>query len=140
MKLKHSAILVLLVPAMAMVSACNRDNDADDMAAPPAATTPADDSAAPVVDDSTAPAADATTAAATDTTAPAPATDASAGMTFEDMDKNGDGGVSPDELPPTDMLYGHFAAADADGNGMLSADEIIKHRADMAAPATPPAQ
>jgi hypothetical protein len=132
MKLKHSAMLVLLVPAMAMVSACNRDNDADDMAAPPAATTPADDTAAPAVDDTTAPAAD--------TAAPAPATDASAGMTFEDMDKNGDGGISPDELPPTDMLYGHFAAADADGNGMLSADEIIKHRADMAAPATPPAQ
>jgi hypothetical protein len=138
MKLKHSAMLVLLVPAMAMVSACNRDNDADDMAAPPAATTPADDTAAPAVDDTTAPAADATTAAATDTAAPA--TDASAQMTFEDMDKNGDGGVSPDELPPTDMLYGHFAAADADGNGMLSADEIIKHRADMAAPAAPPAQ
>jgi hypothetical protein len=132
MKLKHSAILVLLVPAMAMVSACNRDNDADDMAAPPAATTPAGDTAAPAVDDTTAPTAD--------TAAPAPATDASAGMTFEDMDKNGDGGISPDELPPTDMLYGHFAAADADGNGMLSADEIIKHRADMAAPAAPPAQ
>jgi hypothetical protein len=132
MKLKHSAMLVLLVPAMAMVSACNRHNDADDMAAPPAATTPADDTAAPAVEDTTAPAAD--------TAAPAPATDASAGMTFEDMDKNGDGGISPDELPPTDMLYGHFAAADADGNGMLSADEIIKHRADMAAPAAPPAQ
>jgi hypothetical protein len=132
MKLKHSAILVLLVPAMAMVSACNRDNDADDMAAPPAATTPADDTAAP--------AADATTAPTADTAAPAPATDASAGMTFEDLDKNGDGGISPDELPPTDLLYGHFAAADADGNGMLSADEIIKHRADMAAPAAPPAQ
>jgi hypothetical protein len=132
MKLKHSAMLVLLVPAMAMVSACNRDNDADDMAAPPAATTPADDTAAPAVDD--------TTASAADTAAPAPATDASAGMTFEDMDKNGDGGVSPDELAPSDMLYGHFAAADADGNGMLSADEIIKHRADMAAPAAPPAQ
>jgi hypothetical protein len=132
MKLKHSAMLVLLVPAMAVVSACNRHNDADDMAAPPAATTPADDTAAPAVEDTTAPAAD--------TAAPAPATDASAGMTFEDMDKNGDGGISPDELPPTDMLYGHFAAADADGNGMLSADEIIKHRADMAAPAAPPAQ
>lgn len=132
MKLKHSAMLVLLVPAMAMVSACNRDNDADDMAAPPAATTPADDTAAPAVDD--------TTASAADTAAPAPATDASAGMTFEDMDKNGDGGVSPDELAPSDMLYGHFAAADADGNGMLSADEIIKHRADMAAPAAPPAE
>jgi hypothetical protein len=132
MKLKHSAMLVLLVPAMAVVSACNRHNDADDMATPPAATTPADDTAAP--------AADATTAPTADTAAPAPATDASAGMTFEDLDKNGDGGISPDELPPTDMLYGHFAAADADGNGMLSADEIIKHRADMAAPAAPPAE
>ena len=138
MKLKHSAMLVLLVPAMALVSACHRDNTSDDMAAPPAATTPPADTAP--ADTTTPPPADATTAPPADTVTPAPATDASAGMTFEQMDKNGDGGISPDELAPSDMLYEHFAAADADGNGMLSADEIVKHRADMAAPAAPPAQ
>lgn len=133
MKLKHPAMLVLLVPAMALASACHRDNTADDMAAPPAATTPPADTAP--ADTTTPPPADATTAPPADTVTPAPATDASAGMTFEQMDKNGDGGISPDELAPSDMLYEHFAAADADGNGMLSADEIVKHRADMAAPA-----
>jgi Ca2+-binding EF-hand superfamily protein len=49
------------------------------------------------------------------------------------MDKNQDGGITPDELSSTEMLYEHFSVADADGNGQLSADEIVKHRADMAA-------
>jgi hypothetical protein len=132
MKLKHATMLALLVPAMALVSACNRDNTADDMATPPADTAP--------VDTTTAPPADATATPPADTTTPAPATDATAGLTFEQMDKNADGGITPDELAPTDMLYEHFAAADADGNGQLSADEIVKHDAAMAAPATPPTQ
>jgi hypothetical protein len=137
MKLKHATMLALLVPAMALVSACNRDNTADDMATPPADTAPVDTTTPPPADTTAAPPADATT--------PAPATDATggdatAGLTFEQMDKNADGGITPDELAPTDMLYEHFAAADADGNGQLSADEIVKHDAAMAAPASPPAQ
>jgi hypothetical protein len=132
MKLKHATMLALLVPAMALVSACNLDTPADDMATPPADTAP--------VDTTTAPPADATATPPADTTTPAPATDATAGLTFEQMDKNADGGITPDELAPTDMLYEHFAAADADGNGQLSADEIVKHDAAMAAPASPPAQ
>jgi hypothetical protein len=132
MKLKHATMLALLVPAMALVSACNRDTTADDMATPPADTAP--------VDTTTAPPADATATPPADTTTPAPATDATAGLTFEQMDKNADGGITPDELAPTDMLYEHFAAADADGNNQLSADVIVKHAAAMAAPASPPAQ
>ena len=138
MKLKHATMLVLLVPAMAMVSACNRDNTADDVTTPPADTAPAP------ADTTAVPPTDATTPAPADTTTPAPATgtmgDTGTELTFEQMDKNGDGGISPDELATTDSLYQEFAAADADGNGQLSADEIVKHRADMAAPAAPPVQ
>lgn len=138
MTLKHATLLALLVPAMALASACHRgDTAADDTTTPPADTAATD--TAPV--DTTTPPADATTAPPADTTTPAPATgDGSAELTFEQMDKNGDGGISPDELATTDMLYEHFAAADTDGNGQLSADEIVKHRADMAAAAAPPAQ
>ena len=69
--------------------------------------------------------------------APAPATGAPAamdsGMSFADMDKNKDGGVSKDELADTEMLYQHFSAADKDGNGSLSQAEVDGHRAEMAA-------
>jgi hypothetical protein len=140
MKLNTIAMLALLAPVIAVLPACNRSPPtADDMAAPPAATTPPAE---------TAPAAtpyDTTPAPATDaaTTTPSPSTaagnDTSAGLTFEQMDKNHDGGITPDELSPTEMLYEHFSAADTDGNGQLSADEIVKHRADMAAATAPPA-
>ena len=141
MKLNTIALLALLAPVIAVLPACNRSPPtADDMAAPPATTTPPAE---------TAPAAtpyDTTPAPATDTatTTPSPSTaagnDTSAGLTFEQMDKNHDGGITPDELSPTEMLYEHFSAADTDGDGQLSADEIVKHRADMAAATAPPAQ
>ncbi len=54
-------------------------------------------------------------------------------MSFSDMDKNHDGNLSKDELPTQSMLYQHFSTADADGNKLLSEDEVNKHRADMAA-------
>ena len=141
MKLNTIAMLALLAPVIAVLPACNRSPPTtDDMAVPPAATTPPAE---------TAPAAtpyDTTPAPATDaaTTTPPPSTaagnDTSAGLTFEQMDKNHDGGITPDELSPTEMLYEHFSAADTDGDGQLSADEIVKHRADMAAATAPPAQ
>jgi hypothetical protein len=129
MKLNAVALLALLAPAVTLLPACNRTPPADDTAAPPAATT------APAA---TAPATDpyATTPAPADADLPAATAagnDASAGLTFEQMDKNQDGGITPDELSSTEMLYEHFSVADADGNGQLSADEIVKHRADMAA-------
>ena len=54
-------------------------------------------------------------------------------MSFADMDKNKDGGVSKDELADTEMLHQHFAEADKDGNGSLSQAEVDGHRAAMAA-------
>ncbi len=54
-------------------------------------------------------------------------------MSFADMDKNHDGNLSKDELPTNSMLYQHFSTADANGNKLLSQDEVNKHRADMAA-------
>ena len=130
MKLNAVALLALLAPAVTLLPACNRTPPADDTAAPPAATT-APAATAPAADPyatSPAPAADANLPATT-----AAGNDTSAGMTFEQMDKNQDGGITPDELSSTEMLYEHFSVADADGNGQLSADEIVKHRADMAA-------
>lgn len=134
MKLDPVILLALLAPALAVLAACDRTAPVDDMAAPPAATTP------PAA---TAPAAEpyaTTPAPATDANLPAATVadnDTSAGLTFEQMDKNQDGGITPDELSSTEMLYEHFATADADGDGQLSADEIVTHRANMAAPANP---
>ena len=140
MKLNTIAMLALLAPVIAVLPACNRSPPtADDMAAPPAATTPPAETAPAATPYDTTPA-PATDAATTTPSSTAAGNDTSAGLTFEQMDKNHDGGITPDELSPTEMLYEHFSAADTDGNGQLSADEIVKHRADMAAATTPPAQ
>jgi hypothetical protein len=61
------------------------------------------------------------------------ATPVDSGLSFAAMDKNGDGGISKDELAETEMLYQHFSAADTDGDGKLSAAEVDAHRAEMAA-------
>lgn len=55
------------------------------------------------------------------------------GRSIFQMDKNGDGGVSHDELWNNEMLFRHFDEADRDRNGRLSAGEIDAHRAAMAA-------
>ena len=130
MKPSPIVLPILLVSALAVLAGCNRSVPDDDTARPAAdtaaaaATTPAPDPYA--------------TTPAPNADVPAPAAsadgnDTSAGLTFEQMDKNHDGGITPDELSATEMLYEHFAAADADGNGQLSADEIVTHRASMAA-------
>lgn len=64
--------------------------------------------------------------------APAPPM-ADSGMSFADMDKNKDGGITHDELADTEMLHEHFTTADTDADGKLSEAEVDKHRADMAA-------
>lgn len=110
MNVKTTVMFALLMPGLATLAACNQPDTAmDDAATPPATDTmPADTmpghDMAMMGDD----------------------------MTFAEMDKNGDGSVSMDELGPTDMLHQHFSVADADGNGMLSDAEISKHRSDMA--------
>jgi Ca2+-binding EF-hand superfamily protein len=51
---------------------------------------------------------------------------------FRSSDKNGDGFLSRDELSEGDMLLGHFAAADINNDGRLSAGEVDAHKAAMA--------
>lgn len=128
MKTNKLLILALAVSAALAVSGCKRDeaDEADHAAVvAPAATPAAAPEAAPM----------ATTAAPM--TEPAAANPAApmmdSGMSFADMDKNHDGGVTADELHDSEMLSQHFKQADTNGDGKLSEDEIAKHRADMAA-------
>ena len=113
---KHTLLLAVLVPGLAGLAACSR-NDADDVAAPVTATAPA--------------------AADTMPAQPMPADPnpsmGTSELSFAEMDKNSDGGVTQDEMSNTDMLHQHFSVADADGDNKLSEAEIMKHRADMAA-------
>lgn len=53
------------------------------------------------------------------------------GLSFTDLDKNMDSGISRNELSPTEMLYQHFNEADTSGDGSLSYAEIERHRMDM---------
>ena len=125
---KHALLLAVLIPGIAGLAGCN-DRDADDAVVP--ATTPAVVDAAPA-----APmAADAMPAGAMPADSMAGHDMGAMGneRMFADMDKNHDGGVTPDEMMDTEMLHQHFSVADSDGNGMLSEAEIMKHRADMAA-------
>lgn len=115
MKTTHTLLFALMIPAMAALAACDR-NDADDASdvAPPAVdVTPAD-----TAPDTTPPPMDATGDA----------------MSFTDMDKNADGGITMDELTPDQMLHQHFTVADADGDGKLTDAEVKQHRADMGMP------
>ncbi len=120
---KHAVLLALLIPGLAVLAGCN-DRDGDDAAAAAVASAPAESMPA----------------------APAPADSMPAGdmaghdmatmgheMSFAELDKNHDGGVTHDEMMDTEMLHQHFSVADADGDGKLTEAEVIKHRADMAA-------
>jgi hypothetical protein len=133
MKTQNRLILALAMSSVLFASACHRDNDGDEAtaAAPAPATvaTPAEATLPPPAATVAAPAPASTAAApAASTTSPV-----DSGLAFAAMDKNGDGGISKDELAPTEMLYQHFSAADTDGNGKLSSAEVDTHRAEMAA-------
>jgi len=132
MKAQTRLILAVALTSALFASGCKRDNDSDEattaataatVAAPAEATVPP-----PAM--STAEPAPASTAAAPAATTTAPV---DSGLAFAAMDKNGDGGISKDELSDTEMLYQHFSAADTDGNGKLSSQEVDTHRAEMAA-------
>ncbi len=120
---KQTLLLALLVPALALASACKRNDTADaapatDTSAPPPAAMPAaepDTTPAPV------------DSMGSDTAMPA------ADAPFADLDTNHDGSLTKDELPAGEMLAEHFSAADTDSDGKLSEAEVAKHRADMAA-------
>ncbi|MDQ3040439.1 MAG: hypothetical protein M3R16_11670 [Pseudomonadota bacterium] len=110
---KHAVLLALLIPGLAVLAGCN-DRDGDDVVAPVATTTPAEPMPAE----------------------PMPGQDMAAmgnEMSFANMDKNSDGGITHDEMMDTEMLHQHFSVADANSDGKLSEDEVMKHRADMAA-------
>lgn len=133
MKRKTLSIFVIaLATAMLATAACNRQTEPE-APADTTATEPAPAATEP------APAPEATAPAPAPATepGPVPATGSAApmdsGMSFADMDKNKDGGVSKDELADTEMLHQHFSAADKDGNGSLSQAEVDGHRAEMAA-------
>ena len=115
MKRNKPLLLVLAMATALSLAACARDETPDvDTAATPA-TEPAP--------------------AATEPMPPAatPAAPVDSGMSFADMDKDGDGGIRREELAESEMLYQHFGVADTDGNGQLSEAEVEQHRADMAA-------
>lgn len=125
---KNLLLLAVLIPGLAVLAGC-KDHDGDDTVAPVATTTPAEPMPAEPMPAADMPA----------DTMPA---DSMSGhdmaamgneMSFADMDKNHDGGVTHDELMDTDMLHQHFSVADTNSDGKLSEAEIMKHRADMAA-------
>lgn len=43
---------------------------------------------------------------------------------YQDLDRNGDGALSPEEAQVLPRLRGRFGDLDADGNGALSPDEF----------------
>jgi len=122
MKQKTFPLLVVVLATSVFAVACQRTDDAA-MDTPPAATEPAPEPAPEASPPATEPM----------PTTPAPAAATDSGMSFADMDKNKDGGISKDELADTEMLSQHFAVADKDGDGKLSNAEVDAHRAEMAA-------
>jgi hypothetical protein len=114
-------MLAVALSTTMLLGACNRERNGTP---PPAAdtTTPAEPAPMP-----------AEPAPAPAEPAPAPAAATDSGMSFADMDKNKDGGITLDELADTEMLHQHFSEADTNGDGKLSQAEVDKHRADMAA-------
>jgi len=131
MKAQTRLILAVALSSALFASGCKRDNDSDEAAtaaAPATVSAPAESTLPPPAATTAAPAPASTAAAPSASTTPV-----DSGLAFAAMDKNGDGGISKDELSDTEMLYQHFSAADTDGNGKLSSAEVDAHRAEMAA-------
>lgn len=113
--------LVASIALALLAAACDRDAAAPEPAAPAEASAPATPPPAPAPEPQP------------DPMPPPPGTvPVDSGATFADMDTNKDGGLTLDELAATEMLHQHFAAADTDGDGRLSALEVDAHRAQMA--------
>lgn len=107
--------LALALSATLFATACNRATDETPAAEPVVESAPAPVEPAPPMPDPAAAPVD-------------------SGMTFAEMDKNGDGGVTHDELASTEMLDQHFSVADTDGDGTLTSAEVDAHRAAMGEP------
>jgi hypothetical protein len=131
MKAQTRMILAVALTSALFASGCKRDNDGDEASTAAASATvaaPAESTMPPPAMTAAEPAPASTAVAPAASTTPA-----DSGLAFAAMDKNGDGGISKDELSDTEMLYQHFSAADTDGNGKLSSAEVDTHRAEMAA-------
>jgi hypothetical protein len=112
MKTKLSIFACATAAALGL-SGCNSDNGNDQ---------------SPASVDATA----STASAATETSAmslPADTTPAGGGMSFDQMDRNHDGSVTPDEVPDDDPLKQHFNDADINHDGKLSPQEFNAYRA-----------
>ena len=120
MKANTMLPLALALSIALFAPACNRDADVAPATEPAVATEPApvEPAPAPPMPEPAAP----------------PAAPVDSGMTFAVMDKNGDGGLTQDELAATEMLHQHFSVADTDGDGKLTSAEVDAHRAAMDAP------
>jgi hypothetical protein len=95
--------------ALERAAACDRDRDPDYGAD----TAPADVPGLPAEPITPAP------------TMPEPAPPPiDSGMTFVEMDRNSDGGITREELDAGEMLYQHFDVADTNGDGVLSQAEV----------------
>jgi len=119
MKQKTLPILAVVLATAVLAVGCKKETEINP---PPAATEPAP-----------APAPETPPATEPMPTTPAPAMAVDSGMSFDQMDKNMDGGITKDELADAEMLSQHFATADKDGDGKLSKSEVEAHRAEMAA-------
>lgn len=118
---KTLPILVAVLTTAVFSVGCNRTEEPR-VDNPPAATEPAPAPAPEMPPPATEPM----------PSTPAPVASDS-GMSFDDMDKNKDGGITKDELADTEMLSQHFSTADKDGDAKLSKSEVDAHRAEMAA-------
>lgn len=127
-KTTHTLLFALMIPALATLAACNQEAGTDEYA------TPAAQEPAPVAEPMPEPAmppADENMGMEGDDMGMADDGMTGDGMEFADMDANQDGSISKDELTADQMLYEHFDTADADGDGMLTEEEVTQHRADM---------
>ncbi|MEO6382947.1 MAG: hypothetical protein ABIO30_00635 [Thermomonas sp.] len=130
---KNTLMLAVLLPGLAVLAGCDR-HDADDTVTPaataeqadnmPAETMPADNMPADNMPADNMPA---------DNMAGHDMAAMGDEMSFADMDKNHDGGITHDEMADSEMLHQHFKVADTNADGMLSEAEVMHHRADMAA-------
>lgn len=120
MKPENLWLLALVLSTTLVMAACDRDPDPDAESAATKADTTAMAEPAPAATPESEP-----------VRTPAPVVTDS-GMSFTDMDKNMDSGVTRDELAETEMLYQHFNEADTNGDGNLSVAEVERHRTDMA--------
>lgn len=105
--------LALALSIALFATACSRDTDDTLVDEPAIASAPIEPApAAPMPEPATAP--------------------VDSGMSFDAMDASGDDMITQDELAETEMLFQHFSAADTDGSGELSPEEVDAHRAAMA--------